>query len=67
MTAVGLDVTDDTKGGVIDGPLAMAIFHPIRPMAEATVAQMVRATTSPGTTARVQIVLEFTISTPENV
>lgn len=67
VVAVGHDVTDETKSDLIDGYLSMAMSHPLRALAEATVERMIQATADGETGAAARTVIEFAIHTPENV
>jgi len=66
IVAVGLDLTEHTRMGLIGGLLSMVIAHPLAQLAATAVAEMCRDISSgQGTPAR--RVLGFEIFTPENV
>ncbi len=64
---VGLDLTEETRSGLIDGVLRLVLSHPLRTMAEATVEAMVTAIERDRRDRPAQLLLPFDIHTPESV
>lgn len=67
IVTVGLDLTDETRSGLIDGTVALILSHPFRSLAEATVGAMLRAVEDGRPDPPRQILLPFDVCTPENV
>jgi LacI family transcriptional regulator len=67
VVTVGLDLTDATRSGLIDGVLKLVLSHPLKLMAETLVGLMVQAVPPGPTDPAPQILLPFDIFTAENV
>lgn len=67
VVTVGLDLTDETRSGLIDGTVRLILSHPFRPLAEAAVAAMLRAVEGGRPDPPQQVLLSFDVCTPENV
>ncbi len=66
VVAVGYELTDQTRAGLIDGVLKMILSHPLKEMTRLTVEAMVKATDEPNKTLP-QIILPFEVYTSENI
>jgi LacI family transcriptional regulator len=67
IVTVGLDLTDATRSGLIDGVMKLVLSHPLKLLAETTVDAMTRAFDRSGQQPAPQILLPFDVYTPENV
>ena len=67
VATVGLDLTEETRAGLIDGTVRLILSHPVRPLAEAAVAAMLRAIEGGRTEPPRQVLLPSDVCTPENV
>ena len=67
LIAVGYELTDHTRGGLLDGALTMVIAHPLQKLARETIAGMIRASTAPSDSGNQTTVLPFEIYTRENI
>jgi LacI family transcriptional regulator len=68
VTAVGHDLTDCTRAGLIGGSLQVVLSHPLKLLAERTVDLMARLTGAPERREGfAQVIVPFEIFTPENV
>lgn len=67
ITAVGYELMDNTRAGLLDGTLTMVISHPLQRLAEATITGMVKAATAKSGTGKQTIVLPFDIYMRENI
>lgn len=67
IAAVGYELMDNTRAGLLDGTLTMIIAHPLQRMAEATVSGMIKATTAEPGAGKQTTVLPFDIYTRENI
>jgi LacI family transcriptional regulator len=67
VVAVGLDLTDETRSGLIDDVVKLVLSHPLKLLAETVVEAMARAVERGGQGPAQQILLPFDICTPENV
>jgi LacI family transcriptional regulator len=67
IVTVGLDLTDDTRSGLIDGVLKLVLSHPLKSLAETAVEAMARALESGRPEPTRQMLLPFDVYTPENV
>jgi LacI family transcriptional regulator len=67
ITAVGYELMDITRAGLLDGTLTMVISHPLQRLAEATISGMVKATAAATGPGKQTIVLPFDIYTRENI
>lgn len=67
VVTVGLDLTEETRSGLIDGALKLVLSHPMRRLAEAAVEAMAEAIEHGRREPAPQILLPFDIYTPENV
>lgn len=67
VATIALDLTEETRSGLIDGVVRVVLSHPLRPLAEATVGAMTRALgRGRHDPAPRQILLPFDVHTPEN-
>lgn len=67
IAAVGYELMDNTRAGLLDGTLTMVISHPLQRLAEAAVSGMVKATTAESGAGKQTVVLPFDIYTRENI
>lgn len=67
IIAVGYELMDTTRAGLLDGTLTMVISHPLQRLAEATVAGMVKATVAEAGAGKQTVILPFDIYTRENI
>lgn len=67
VVGVGLDLTDETRSGLIDGVLKLVLSHPLPTLAERAVAAMAHAVERGRHEPTRQILLPFDVFTPENV
>jgi LacI family transcriptional regulator len=67
LIAVGYELMDNTRAGLLDGTLTMVIAHPLQRLADATVAGMIKACAGGDSAAKQTIVLPFDIYTRENI
>jgi LacI family transcriptional regulator len=67
IVTVGLDLTDETRSGLIDGVLKLVLSHPLKLLAETVVDAMVRATEGSKHETVSQYLLPFDIHTAENI
>ena len=67
VVTVGLDLTDQTRSGLIDGTVRLVLSHPFRPLAEAAVTAMLGTIESGRADQPRQVLLPFDVFTPENV
>lgn len=67
LVTVGLDLTDETRSGLIDGVLKLVLSHPLKTMAATVVDAMVRALEPGRRDQPAQLLLPFDVHTPENV
>jgi LacI family transcriptional regulator len=67
IVTIGLDLTDDTRSGLIDGILKLVLAHPMRLLAETTVNAMVRATEGNRQEPSSQFLLPFDFYTAVNL
>ena len=68
LVAVGHDLTERTRAGLIGGSLQVVLSHPLTLLAERAVDLMARLTGAPEARDRfAQVIVPFDIFTPENV
>ena len=67
IVAVGHELTDETRSGLIDGVLKLVLAHRIDRLAETAVSAMVRATEEGKREPTLQLTLPFDVYTPENL
>jgi LacI family transcriptional regulator len=67
LVTVGLDLTEETRSGLIDGVVKLVLSHPMRRLAETAVEAMVQAVEQGRREPAPQILLPFDIYTPENL
>jgi LacI family transcriptional regulator len=67
ITAVGYEMMDNTRAGLLDGTLTMVISHPLQRLAEAAIAGMIKATSAEANAGKQTIILPFDIYTRENI
>jgi LacI family transcriptional regulator len=67
VVTVGLDLTEATKSGLIDGVLRLVLAHPLPLLAERAVEAMLRAIERDRHEPAPQILLPFDVYTPENL
>lgn len=68
LVAVGPDLTERTRAGLIGGSLQVVLSHPLTLLAERAVDLMARLTGAPeGRDRFAQVIVPFDIFTPENV
>lgn len=67
IAAVGYELMDITRAGLLDGTLTLVISHPLQRLAQETIAGMIRATGLPPDSARQTVILPFDIHTRENI
>jgi LacI family transcriptional regulator len=67
ITAVGYEMMDITRAGLLDGTLTMVIAHPLQRMAEAAIAGMIKAATAEPGAGKQTVILPFDIYTRENI
>jgi LacI family transcriptional regulator len=67
LVTVGLELTDETRSGLIDGVLKLVLAHPMKLLAETVVNAMVRVTEGSAREPFTQCLLPFDIYTPENL
>jgi LacI family transcriptional regulator len=65
--AVGYDLTDVTREGLLDGTLNFIISHPLQAMARETISAMIRAHDGGAAFPPQSVMLPFEIYTPENL
>lgn len=64
---VGLDMTEESRSGLIDGVIKVMLCHPLKELSEALVAAMAEATAPNAGPTQSEIIVPLTIYTPENV
>jgi LacI family transcriptional regulator, galactose operon repressor len=67
LIAVGYELMDTTRAGLLDGTLTMVIAHPLQKLAQETISGMIRASKSPSEIGNQTTVLPFDIYTRENI
>lgn len=67
LIAVGYELTDHTRAGLLNGTLTMVIAHPLQRLAEETIAGMIRASKTSSEVGKQTTVLPFEIYTRENI
>jgi LacI family transcriptional regulator len=67
LIAVGYEMMDHTRAGLLDGTLTMVIAHPQQKLARETISGMIRASKSPGESGNQTTLLPFEIYTRENI
>ncbi len=67
LIAVGYELMDNTRAGLLDGTLTVVISHPLQRLAETTVANMIRAIPSDAGMGNQTVILPFDIHTRENI
>jgi LacI family transcriptional regulator len=67
VVTVGLDLTDETRSGLIDDVVKLVLSHPLKLLAETVVEAMARAVERGGQGPASPILLPFDVCTPENV
>ncbi|HSA81147.1 MAG TPA: hypothetical protein VLE23_10005 [Geminicoccaceae bacterium] len=67
VVTIGLDLTDLTRAGLIDGVVKLILSHPIQLIAKATVQAMAQAIDGSWRETPAEILLPFDVHTPENV
>jgi len=67
VVAIGHDLMDTTRDGLLDGTLTMVISHPFQAIANETITAMIRAGKAGREIGRYAAIVPFEIYTPENV
>jgi LacI family transcriptional regulator len=67
IVAVGYELMDTTRAGLLDGTLTMVIAHPLARLASETISGMIRACKAPSESGKQTTVLPFDIYTRENI
>jgi len=67
LTALGFQLMDNTRSGLLDGTLTMVISHPLEGMADGAIRGMIRACNSPDDAGNQTIILPFDLFTRENI
>jgi LacI family transcriptional regulator len=67
VVTIGLDLTEETRSGLIDGVLKLVLSHPLKLLAETAVDAMARAIERNEAKPLPQILLPFDVYTPENI
>ncbi|MGU7772750.1 LacI family DNA-binding transcriptional regulator [Burkholderia sp. MR1-5-21] len=67
IVAIGHDLMDSTKSGLLDGTLTMVISHPFQSIANETIVAMIRARKAGSEIGRYAAIVPFDIYTPENI
>lgn len=67
IVTVGLDLTEETRSGLIDGVLKLVLSHPRRLLAETVVQTMAHAVERGRGEPPRQVLLPFDVLTPENL
>jgi len=67
LVVVGYDLMDSTRAGLLDGTLSVVIAHPLRQLADALIAGMIRAAKSPADGVNHTRIVPFQIHTRENI
>ena len=67
IVAVGYEMIDVTRTALLDGTLTFLIAHPLKRLADETIAGMVQAVSSAGQSGAFTTVLPFEIFTRENL
>jgi LacI family transcriptional regulator len=67
VAAVGHDLTDRTRAGLVGGTLQVVLSHPLRLLAERAVDLMARLALHEGQAPFSQVIVPFELYTPENV
>jgi LacI family transcriptional regulator len=67
VVTVGLDLTEATRSGLIEGVVKLVLSHPLQLLAETAVEAMARALERGRHAPAPQILLPFDVYTPENV
>jgi LacI family transcriptional regulator len=67
IVAVGYEMIDVTRTALLDGTLTFLIAHPLKRLADETIAGMVEAVSSAGQSGAFTTVLPFEIFTRENL
>ena len=67
LTAVGFQLMENTRGGLLDGTLTVVISHPLEAMANGAIQGMIRASNSHDETGSQTIILPFDLFTRENI
>jgi LacI family transcriptional regulator len=67
VTTIGLDLTDVTRKGLIDGTLSLVLSHPQERIARAAVSAMATALENGGGEPPSETLLPFDVFTPENI
>ncbi|TMJ38867.1 MAG: hypothetical protein E6G87_05525 [Alphaproteobacteria bacterium] len=67
LIAVGYELTDHTRAGLLEGTLTMVIAHPLQRLAEETIAGMISASKISPKAGKQTTVLPFDIYTRENI
>lgn len=67
FVAVGYELFDATRSGLLDGTLTAVISHPLEALAQETIARMIKAKKSGTENGAQRVALNFDIYTSENV
>jgi LacI family transcriptional regulator len=67
VVTIGLDLTEPTRAGLIDGVVKLILSHPLERIAQAAVEAMAQAGDGGRRGAPAEIYLPFDVYTPENV
>ncbi|MBF9036178.1 substrate-binding domain-containing protein [Rhodobacterales bacterium HKCCE2091] len=67
LVAVGYELFDITRAALIDGTLTLLISHPLKRLAEETIAGLVRSKVSGPSGGSQRLLLDFEIYTSENI
>jgi LacI family transcriptional regulator len=67
LVTVGLDLTGETRSGLIDGVVNLILSHPLRLLAATIVEAMAHGTEKDRETVQSQFLLPFDVYTPENI
>jgi LacI family transcriptional regulator len=67
IIAVGYELMDNTRAGLLDGTLTMVISHPLQRLAQETINGMIRAACASADASRQTVVLPFDLYPRENI
>lgn len=67
VKALGLELFDLTRAGLIDGTLTMCLSHPLQDLARATIDVLIKARNAGTAAGRQSVLLPFSIHTRENI
>jgi LacI family transcriptional regulator len=67
IVAVGYELMDTTRAGLLDGTLTVVIAHPLARLASETISGMIKASKAPAEFGKQTTVLPFEIYTRENI